>query len=42
VRGIKTVPVIIRGGSGARVCSESRESLPKQFIPLIDERSTFQ
>jgi mannose-1-phosphate guanylyltransferase/mannose-6-phosphate isomerase len=30
------------GGSGARVWPESRETLPKQFIPLIGERSTFQ
>ncbi len=30
------------GGSGTRVWPESRESLPKQFIPLIGPRSTFQ
>ena len=30
------------GGAGTRVWPESRESLPKQFIPLIGERSTFQ
>lgn len=30
------------GGSGTRVWPESRESLPKQFIPLIGSRSTFQ
>jgi mannose-1-phosphate guanylyltransferase/mannose-6-phosphate isomerase len=30
------------GGSGTRMWPESRESLPKQFIPLIGERSTFQ
>eukprot|EP01037_Dinobryon_pediforme_P012618 gene12618-12708_t len=30
------------GGSGTRVWPESRESLPKQFIPLVGERSTFQ
>ncbi len=30
------------GGSGTRVWPESRESLPKQFIPLIGDRSTFQ
>lgn len=30
------------GGSGTRVWPESRESLPKQFIPLIGARSTFQ
>ena len=30
------------GGSGTRVWPELRESLPKQFIPLIGDRSTFQ
>ena len=38
----KVQPVIMCGGSGTRVWPESRESLPKQFIPLIGERSTFQ
>src|SRR5271166_1938679 len=33
---------IMCGGSGTRVWPESRESLPKQFIPLIGDRSTFQ
>ena len=36
------MPVIMCGGSGTRVWPESRESLPKQFIPLIGQRSTFQ
>src|ERR1700727_1487868 len=35
-------PVIMCGGSGTRTWPESRESLPKQFIPLIGQRSTFQ
>jgi mannose-1-phosphate guanylyltransferase/mannose-6-phosphate isomerase len=30
------------GGSGTRMWPESRESLPKQFIPLIGQHSTFQ
>jgi mannose-1-phosphate guanylyltransferase / mannose-6-phosphate isomerase len=30
------------GGAGTRVWPESRESLPKQFIPLVGARSTFQ
>ncbi|MCX7899844.1 MAG: mannose-1-phosphate guanylyltransferase/mannose-6-phosphate isomerase, partial [Methylocystis sp.] len=38
----KSLPVIMCGGSGTRVWPESRDSLPKQFIPLISERSTFQ
>jgi mannose-1-phosphate guanylyltransferase/mannose-6-phosphate isomerase len=30
------------GGTGTRVWPESRESLPKQFIPLVGTSSTFQ
>src|SRR5436305_14563591 len=30
------------GGAGTRVWPESRESLPKQFIPLVGPLSTFQ
>jgi mannose-1-phosphate guanylyltransferase / mannose-6-phosphate isomerase len=39
---LKILPMIMCGGSGTRVWPESRESLPKQFIPLIGTRSTFQ
>ncbi len=35
-------PVIICGGSGTRLWPLSRESQPKQFIPLGGETSTFQ
>ena len=38
----KILPVIMCGGSGSRMWPELRESLPKQFIPLFGERSTFQ
>jgi mannose-1-phosphate guanylyltransferase / mannose-6-phosphate isomerase len=38
----KILPAIMCGGSGSRIWPESRESLPKQFISLIGERSTFQ
>jgi mannose-1-phosphate guanylyltransferase/mannose-6-phosphate isomerase len=38
----KILPVIMCGGFGSRIWPESRESLPKQFISLIGERSTFQ
>jgi len=30
------------GGAGTRVWPESREALPKQFIPLVGDQSTFQ
>jgi mannose-1-phosphate guanylyltransferase/mannose-6-phosphate isomerase len=42
MRLMKILPVIMCGGSGTRVWPESRESLPKQFIPLVGARSTFQ
>jgi len=35
-------PVIMCGGSGTRVWPASRPNRPKQFIPLIEGRSTFQ
>ena len=38
----KILPIIMCGGSGTRMWPESRESLPKQFIPLLDTLSTFQ
>ena len=38
----RILPVIMCGGSGTRVWPESREALPKQFIPLVGARSTFQ
>jgi mannose-1-phosphate guanylyltransferase/mannose-6-phosphate isomerase len=39
---MKILPVIMCGGSGTRVWPASRESLPKQFIPLVGAMSTFQ
>jgi mannose-1-phosphate guanylyltransferase/mannose-6-phosphate isomerase len=36
------VPVVICGGAGTRLWPASRESLPKQFIPLLGELSMFQ
>jgi mannose-1-phosphate guanylyltransferase/mannose-6-phosphate isomerase len=39
---LKILPVIMCGGTGTRVWPESRESLPKQFIPLVGANSTFQ
>src|ERR1044072_1245614 len=36
------IPVLMCGGAGTRLWPVSRESMPKQFMPLIGERSTFQ
>jgi mannose-1-phosphate guanylyltransferase/mannose-6-phosphate isomerase len=35
-------PVIMCGGSGTRLWPASRESMPKQFIPLLQDLSNFQ
>lgn len=36
------VPVILAGGVGSRLWPLSRESYPKQFIHLLDDKSLFQ
>ncbi|MEZ0262235.1 MAG: mannose-1-phosphate guanylyltransferase [Alphaproteobacteria bacterium] len=36
------VPVILCGGSGSRLWPASREQHPKQFLPLVDDRSLLQ
>jgi len=36
------VPVILFGGSGSRLWPMSRKLLPKQFLPLVTERSLLQ
>ena len=35
-------PVILCGGAGTRLWPASRDALPKQFLKLVGERSTFQ
>lgn len=35
-------PVILSGGSGTRLWPLSRTALPKQFLPLVSERTLFQ
>ena len=36
------IPVIMCGGAGTRLWPISRESMPKQFVPLVGDLSTFQ
>src|SRR5262245_5432318 len=36
------IPVIMCGGAGTRLWPVSRESMPKQFVRLVGEASTFQ
>ncbi len=38
----KLIPVIMCGGAGTRLWPVSRESMPKQFVPLVGDRSTFR
>src|SRR5271165_2023597 len=38
----RIIPVIMCGGAGTRVWPASRETMPKQFIPLLGKLSTFQ
>ena len=38
----RIVPVIMCGGSGTRLWPASRESMPKQFLPLLGPLSSFQ
>jgi mannose-1-phosphate guanylyltransferase/mannose-6-phosphate isomerase len=40
--GQRIVPVILSGGSGTRLWPVSRESFPKQFWPLVSDRSMIQ
>lgn len=38
----KIIPVVMCGGAGTRLWPVSRDTMPKQFIPLFGEDSTFQ
>ena len=38
----KITPAIMCGGSGTRLWPASRECMPKQFIPLLEDLSNFQ
>jgi mannose-1-phosphate guanylyltransferase/mannose-6-phosphate isomerase len=38
----RVIPVILCGGAGTRLWPSSRETHPKQFLPLVGERSTFE
>src|SRR5262245_46223008 len=39
---LSIIPVLMCGGAGTRLWPISRESMPKQFVPLIGPQSTFQ
>jgi len=42
MKSTQPIPVLMCGGAGTRLWPVSRESMPKQFVPLIGDRSTFQ
>ena len=42
INPVELVPVILSGGSGTRLWPLSREAHPKQFLPLVGERSLLQ
>ena len=39
---LAVIPVLMCGCAGTRLWPVSRESMPKQFVPLVGDRSTFQ
>ena len=36
------IPLLLAGGAGTRLWPVSRDALPKQFLPLVGPRSTYQ
>lgn len=42
VKGSMIYPVILSGGSGSRLWPLSRAALPKQFLPLVSDKTMFQ
>jgi mannose-1-phosphate guanylyltransferase/mannose-6-phosphate isomerase len=36
------IPILLAGGAGTRLWPVSRDALPKQFLPLIGDKSTYQ
>ena len=38
----RIVPILLAGGTGSRLWPVSRDAMPKQFLPLVGDRSTYQ
>jgi mannose-1-phosphate guanylyltransferase/mannose-6-phosphate isomerase len=38
----KIIPLLLAGGTGTRLWPVSRDAMPKQFLPLVGKRSTYQ
>src|SRR5229473_5094659 len=38
----RIIPLLLAGGTGTRLWPVSRDTMPKQFLPLVGARSTYQ
>src|ERR1051326_8464227 len=38
----RIIPLVLAGGVGTRLWPVSRDAMPKQFLPLVGEKSTYQ
>ena len=38
----RIIPLLLAGGTGTRLWPVSRDTMPKQFLPLVGHRSTYQ
>jgi mannose-1-phosphate guanylyltransferase/mannose-6-phosphate isomerase len=38
----RIIPLLLAGGTGTRLWPVSRDAMPKQFLPLVGEQSTYQ
>ncbi|MFB6260988.1 MAG: sugar phosphate nucleotidyltransferase [Thiohalorhabdaceae bacterium] len=38
----RIIPVLLTGGSGSRLWPLSRSQYPKQFLPLVEDRTMLQ
>jgi mannose-1-phosphate guanylyltransferase/mannose-6-phosphate isomerase len=38
----RITPLVLAGGAGTRLWPVSRDAMPKQFLPLVGEKSTYQ
>jgi mannose-1-phosphate guanylyltransferase / mannose-6-phosphate isomerase len=38
----RIIPILLAGGSGTRLWPVSRDTMPKQFLPLMGDHSTYQ
>src|ERR1700739_3435028 len=39
---LRIIPLVLAGGAGTRLWPVSRDAMPKQFLPLVGEKSTYQ